>query len=156
LDRRVGFAAPSEESALGELMAPFGLGWPDAVTELLVLRAGRENAPVAAARLDEWQAGRFYLPVICAAAAGGGGFGGALLREILHNPWRCARQKEPLPRPAFEITTVARGAARGFYAKHGFTPCAFARVPEPFREQCDGCPQAAVCDSQPMVYEAGG
>jgi GNAT superfamily N-acetyltransferase len=153
-DQRITFAAAADGEKLREILAPYELGLPGEPEDHLT---ARENGAVrAAAMLAEMEPGHFYLYVL-GAAERGRGYGGLLLREILACPWRCCRR--PLTnhagQPDFCVTVIARGEARLFYERHGFTVCGFADIPEQFREQCDLCPSAADCDAQPMIFRSG-
>ena len=112
---------------------------------------------VAGGKISELKEKHFYLMVIGVKEGWSGhGYGGLLLDKMTGKPWDCCRN--PLSDDdggSYVVTTVARGSAVHFYERHGFAPCDFTEIPQPFREQCTGCPEKEGCAPVAMMMNGG-
>jgi N-acetylglutamate synthase-like GNAT family acetyltransferase len=84
------------------------------------------------------------------------GVGRELLNALTGQPWKyCHLNQEPFG--SYQVTTVAKGGAEGFYEKAGFKPCSFSDLADIYIEQCDMCPDRGItCQPAPMIWRKRG
>lgn len=153
---QVGFARKEDEEQLSMILAEYGMGIPGRIEEQLVVKAGGQV--LAGAKVAQTGADRFFLEVLGVRKEYlAQGIGRLLLGEILKNPWRCCRHsaQDGQAGGRFELATLARGGAGAFYEKMGFAACRMEELPDPYREQCDACPEKKACQPVPMIYAGG-
>jgi N-acetylglutamate synthase-like GNAT family acetyltransferase len=148
----VTFAGPDDGAELYDILADTDMGLAGEPEEHVVLRQG--GAILAGGRLYQADEDLFHLMVFAVAASDRGrGTGRRFLRKLAARPWLYCRDGVAPPDGTYRVTTMAKGAAAGFYAKAGFRPCDAVKLPAPFAGQCDGCPDREACRPLPMAYE---
>ncbi|MCM1565498.1 MAG: GNAT family N-acetyltransferase [Dehalobacter sp.] len=156
MEFRMIFAEQSDEENLREILWEYGMDISGEIDEHVIVK---ENDQVlAGGKIDEYEDYKFYLEVLGVKSENRNyGLGGFLLSEMIKAPWLCCKNplSKHLPGTRFEITTVARGAASGFYYSYGFEACSFSEIPKTFRDQCDSCPILDDCKPVPMIYFGG-
>lgn len=149
------FADQYDEEKLREILWEYDMDISGDIEDHVVIKDN--DQVMAGAKIGNYD-NHFYLEVFGVNNDNRGqGIGGILLSEIIKHPWKYCKdlQSEQFSESRFQITTVARGSASGFYKSYGFAPCSFSEIPEQFREQCDACPTKDDCNPIPMIYFGG-
>lgn len=150
------FAQINDEKDLIDIMMDYGMGIPGEIEEQLIVKKDREI--IAGGKVIQYDDKSFFLEVLAVKEEfKGKGYGRILLKKFLTSPWNCCKYPLTLSESGnlFQMTTLARGEAEQFYLDNGFKACAFDQIPEPYREQCDGCPDKEQCNPIPMIYFGG-
>lgn len=149
----VSFARHDEEDELKDIFNVYGMDLAGTAEEHVILKADRQI--LAGSKIREVGEGCFFLEVLgvrdekCHQ-----GWGGALLREIIQNPWMyCASSNQR--GDAYQLFTVSRGKAVSFYQRHGFEPCNFEAIPMLYQAQCVSCFERLECGPVPMILIGG-
>jgi len=151
---KVIFAEKNNENELRKILLNYGMDISGGIEEHLVVIEGQEI--LGGLKLVEFSERNFFLEVIGVKSENiGQGIGGNLLGGIVKNPWKCCKNPVSVENMEldFQITVVGRGGAEGFYKRYGFEACGFEEMPEPWREQCDDCPEKEECGPVPMIYK---
>lgn len=152
----IGFAEHKDEDALREILWEYGMDTSGVVEDYVVLK--EKDQVLAGGKIVEDREKGFFLEVFGVKKEHQQqGLGGELLGKIVSHPWKFCKNpiSEPIDKGLFVLTTLSRGAATGFYKKYGFSPCDFAQIPEPYRQQCDCCPEKESCSPVPMLLMGG-
>lgn len=148
----VRFATTHDQDRLRSLYLDAGMDIAGDIEEHLVLVEG-ENL-IGGGMLQQTTTTSFHLLLLAIAEEQRGtGTGGRLLEEMINNPWDCCSLVQDPSEQPYVITTVAKGVRKSFYRKHGFVPCAFSELVDPFREQCLLCPEYDSCRPVAMRFE---
>ncbi len=149
------FAKDNDEQELSEMMMEYSMGIPGEIEEQLIIR--ENNKVIAGGKIVRYEDNHFFLEVLGVKNSNKGkGYGTRLLKEFLNNPWNCCKNPGSSSGNAnFQMTTLARGQAVGFYGKNGFVSCDFDQIPKPYRQQCIECPDRDECNPVPMIYFGG-
>jgi N-acetylglutamate synthase-like GNAT family acetyltransferase len=152
MNKIIRFAEKNDEKSLQEIMWEYGMDVPGDIEDQLIIEEDKQV--IAGGRLMQYDETNFYLEVLgVKQGVRGQGNGELLLKEILRNPWAASKSLAiPNSQDLLMITTIARGEVQNFYRRQGFVACNFTQVPEPYREQCVGCPDKAECNPVPMIY----
>lgn len=155
MEHRIVFADQYDEDGLREILWEYDMDISGDIGDHVVIK---DNDQIMAGAKIGIYDHEFYLEVFgVKSESRGQGLGGILLLEIIRHPWKYCKdlQSDQFSESHFEITTVARGSASGFYQAYGFEPCSFSKIPELFRDQCDSCPTKDDCHPVPMIYFGG-
>lgn len=150
------FAEPNDEEKLREILWEYGMDISGRIEDHLIVK--EKDQVLAGGKIIEFEPNHFFLEVLGVKRENREqGLGGGLLAEIVRDPWKYCRNPLSKPRSGtpFRMATIARGQASGFYKKYGFEPCEFAGIPEPYRGQCDDCPEKEICNPVPMILAGG-
>jgi N-acetylglutamate synthase-like GNAT family acetyltransferase len=104
------------------------------------LVAVEEKSPVGLARLEFGEGIPYVRPVVVLPVRQGKGIGTRLLRIVIATYQ--------------EVRVVSRGPSTEFYRKLGFERMAWGDIHQPFRQECEQCPDRSECNPCPMVYRA--
>ncbi|MBP2645722.1 MAG: GCN5-related N-acetyltransferase [Firmicutes bacterium] len=145
----VSFAEAKEKETLNRLFSESDMCLAGEVEDHVVLKEG--DSVLAGARLVQMDETLFHLMVFAVEKEKrANGAGRYLLEQLTKSPWAYCR--EATAASDYTVTTVARGGAASFYQKCGFRKIPFSELPEPFAEQCVGCPEQETCKSMAMAF----
>jgi N-acetylglutamate synthase-like GNAT family acetyltransferase len=147
------FATRRDKKKLQEICVAAGMDLAGRIEEHLVIR--QDSVLIGGAMLAQSDHDLFHLLLIAVdASCRSNGAASQLLQKMLRDPWNCCRDAVDGSGKGYRITTVARGAAAGFYRKHGFEQCDFAELADPYRDQCGACPERQDCHPVAMRFSA--
>lgn len=149
------FAKKTDEGEVRTLLLEQGLDISGDIEDHVIIRAQEQIC--AAGKLNQTSENKFHLEVLGVKNDMiHTGVGRELLKALTGQPWKFCHSAEEIP-GNYEVTTVAKGGAEGFYAKMGFEPCSFSDLAEIYIEQCDMCPdRGETCHPSPMVWKKRG
>jgi N-acetylglutamate synthase-like GNAT family acetyltransferase len=146
------FATRRDQKKLQEICVAAGMDLAGEVEEHVVIK--QDSVLIGGAMLAQTDNDAFHLLLIAVDETyRGNGSGGRLLQALLGDPWSCCRDALDGSGKSYRVTTVARGTEAGFYRKHGFAPCDFADLADPFRDQCECCPDRDGCHPVAMRFD---
>jgi N-acetylglutamate synthase-like GNAT family acetyltransferase len=152
---KIFFAGQKEEEDLRQILWEYSMDLAGDVEEHLIVK--KEDEVVAGGKIIQYEDSHYFLEVLGVKHESlKQGIGALLLSEIVKEPWKHCKDVTIEVKPQhFQISTLARGSATGFYKKFGFKACGFNEIPEPYQDQCEFCPDAETCNPVPMILNGG-
>lgn len=151
----IAFAKKIEEEEVRTLLLEQGLDISGDIEDHVLIKS--QGQICAAGKLNQTGEDKFHLEVFGVNKdLMHTGVGRELLKALTGQPWKfCRSNQDALG--SYQVTTVAKGGAEGFYEKMGFKPCSFSDLADIYIEQCDMCPdRGKTCHPSPMVWEKRG
>lgn len=156
MEPKILFAKQNDEEELREILWEHGMDISGEIENHLVVKDN--NQVLAGGKIVESEINHFYLELFGVKQdKRDQGLGGFLLSAIVQAPRKYCKDRvsEPQSCESYQMTTISRGEAAGFYKSYGFEPCSFSKIPEQYREQCDECPVKEECKPVPMILFGG-
>ena len=144
------FATQKDESELQAMFLAYGMYTAGDITDHVMIKD--HDRIIAGAMLTQTKINEFHLSVFAVnQAEKQRGIGGTLLKKLLEKPWCYCKNSTMRENSSYRITTQSRGTAVTFYQKWGFAKCEFQSLAKPFDQQCNECPDEAMC--QPVALQ---
>lgn len=151
MDYDISFARSDEEAELRGIFLDSEMDLAGELAEHVIIKT--QDAVIGGGLMTQTGTDTFHLTVFAVwENARGTGVGSTLIRELVRNPWKYSLNHTGGISDRFTVTTMAKGKSSGFYLKNGFAPCSPAELADPYRGQCNDCPERESCNPVSMRY----